>query len=61
MENLWKVFSRIRRLRGKYLSEHEEYDEVRVVCGTQTLNQNQIVGPKNPFPDKIGPNPLLKK
>jgi hypothetical protein len=41
MENLWKVFSRIRRLRGKYFSVHDEYDEVRVVCG--------IVGPKNSF------------
>ncbi len=64
MENFWKVFSRIRWIRGKYL--HEEYDEVRVLCGTQTLNPNMlktfvIVGPKNPFPNKIGPNTLFKK
>jgi hypothetical protein len=41
-------------------------DEVRVLCGTQTLNPNMfktfvIDGPKNPFPNKIGPNPLFKK
>jgi hypothetical protein len=35
MENLRKVFSRIRRIRGKYSSAHEEYDEVRIVYGTQ--------------------------
>jgi hypothetical protein len=29
------VFSCIRRIRGNYVSVREEYDEVRVVCGTQ--------------------------
>jgi hypothetical protein len=66
MENLWKVFSRIRRICGKYLSVHEEYDEVRFVCGTQTLNPNmfktfEIVGPKNLFPTKLGLTLFLKK
>jgi hypothetical protein len=60
MEIFRKVFSRIRRIRGKYLSVHKEYDEVRVVCGTQTLNPNMLAkkSPKNHFPAKIGPNPL---
>jgi|688.fasta_scaffold463438_1 hypothetical protein len=37
-ENTKKVVSSI----GKYLSVHEEYDEVRTVCGTQ--NPLQIRG-----------------
>jgi uncharacterized protein YjhX (UPF0386 family) len=34
-----KVFSCIRRIRGKYLCIHEEYDEVRVVCGKKNVSE----------------------
>jgi hypothetical protein len=35
MENTQKVFKRIRKIRGKYLSIHGEYDELRAVCVLQ--------------------------
>ena len=36
MENMQKVFnSRIWNIGENYLSVHEEYDEVRVVCSSQ--------------------------
>jgi hypothetical protein len=61
--NLWRICGKYLAVFGEYLSVHEEYDEVRVVCGTQTLNPNMFkyVGPKNPFPNIIGLNPLFKK
>ncbi len=35
MQNKRKVFSNIWRIHGKYLSVHEEYNEFKVVYGTQ--------------------------
>ncbi len=52
MENMQKVFKSlwricgkyltVRIIRGNYVSVYEEYDEVRVVCGTQNHLQLKI-------------------
>jgi hypothetical protein len=39
IENTQKAFSCNWRIRGKYLSLHEEYDKVRVVCGTKIFSE----------------------